>query len=94
MNAAASEVEVTRLRGDFVKQLSTSESHMVAVGLGSNLGDRWLNIETAVQKLHNAGVEVISTSFLYETPPMYVEKQPPFLNGACLVRTRNMWEQL
>lgn len=31
--------------------------------------------------------DVEATSFLYETPPMYVTDQPRFLNGACKLRT-------
>lgn len=30
---------------------------------------------------------VDATSFLYETPPMYVENQPWFLNAACRLNT-------
>lgn len=31
--------------------------------------------------------EVDATSLLYETPPMYVEDQPWFLNAACRLST-------
>ena len=30
-------------------------------------------------------VDIVNTSFLYQTTPMYVNDQPPFLNGACMV---------
>lgn len=63
-----------------------SDWHIAAIALGSNLGDRALNIEKAVQALSEAeGCQLVDTSFLYETDPMYVTDQPRFLNGACRV---------
>ena len=54
----------------------------VHLGLGSNLGDRARNIERAVELLgERMQVELVSK--LYETPPMYEEHQPPFLNAVC-----------
>ncbi|KAF7790607.1 hypothetical protein EIP86_001563 [Pleurotus ostreatoroseus] len=69
--------------------------HGVAVALGSNLGDRFANIERALRLIERPpnkyganGVEpyisVIDTSFLYETEPMYVTDQPKFVNCTCL----------
>jgi dihydroneopterin aldolase / 2-amino-4-hydroxy-6-hydroxymethyldihydropteridine diphosphokinase / dihydropteroate synthase len=73
---------------------------IVAVGLGSNLGDRFAHIESALRLLEHPDrflpsspqrhVCVVNTSFLYETSPMYVTDQPEFVNGACLVRTIHM----
>ena len=54
----------------------------VHLGLGSNLGDRRRNIERAVELLGER-MEVELVSKLYETPPMYEERQPPFLNAVC-----------
>lgn len=74
----------------------TSKTHAV-IALGANLGDRFQNIELALRYLddcsslypkgdHISGeISVLSTSFLYETAPMYVEDQPSFINCACLV---------
>lgn len=85
-------------------QLSRDEkfsSHTVAIAFGSNLGDRFANIEFALRLLESperfldagddidqkaAEIAIIDTSFLYETAPMYVTDQPSFINGACLVR--------
>ena len=54
----------------------------VHLGLGSNLGDRRRNIERAVALLgERMKVELVSK--LYETPPMYEEHQPRFLNAVC-----------
>ena len=52
------------------------------LGLGSNLGDRKRNIERAVDLLGQR-MEVERVSRFYETPPMYEERQPPFLNAVC-----------
>lgn len=54
-------------------------SNPVWLALGSNLGDRLLNLKTAVAKLA-PGVDVIECSSVYETPPWGLEAQPAFLN--------------
>ena len=53
------------------------------IALGSNLGDRIRNIETACHELNRNGLQVLRTSSLYETAPMYVEDQASFVNGVC-----------
>ena len=74
----------------------------VAIALGSNLGDRFYNIELALRLLEapkellspgdskecgsDVFATIVDTSFLYETTPMYVTDQPSFINCACLVR--------
>jgi dihydroneopterin aldolase / 2-amino-4-hydroxy-6-hydroxymethyldihydropteridine diphosphokinase / dihydropteroate synthase len=73
--------------------------HLVAIALGSNLGDRFGNIEAALRLLECEAsrlardktgmvpnLAIVNTSFLYETAPMYVTDQPSFLNCACIVR--------
>lgn len=58
----------------------------VLIALGSNLGDRLQNLEKACGELNNlTSTRVLRTSALYETAPMYVEDQDPFLNGVCEV---------
>jgi hypothetical protein len=58
----------------------------VILALGSNVGDRFKNIEDACDKLDECDdIRVVETSPLYETEPMYVEDQGRFLNGACAV---------
>ena len=69
--------------------------HTAAIALGSNLGDRFANIEHALRLLESpqmlypnlvkAKVDVVDTSFMYETAPMYVTDQSLFINCACLV---------
>jgi dihydroneopterin aldolase/2-amino-4-hydroxy-6-hydroxymethyldihydropteridine diphosphokinase/dihydropteroate synthase len=63
---------------------------IVALALGSNIGDRVANIEGALSYLErNSDVRIVDTSFLYETQPMYVSDQPKFINAACLVRIQS-----
>jgi dihydroneopterin aldolase / 2-amino-4-hydroxy-6-hydroxymethyldihydropteridine diphosphokinase / dihydropteroate synthase len=77
---------------------SARTPHKVAIALGSNLGDRFANIELALRLLETpqvfldgedigefAELAVVDTSFLYETAPMYVTRQPEFVNCACMV---------
>ncbi|EIW79725.1 Dihydropteroate synthase [Coniophora puteana RWD-64-598 SS2] len=79
------------------KKLATS-----GIALGSNIGDRFANIETALRLLERpasllddlklegegeAEVAIVNTSFMYETMPMYVTDQPRFANCACVVET-------
>lgn len=85
MFAGASEVSITRTR-DSLLHFPASNVHRVAVALGSNVGDRFANIETSLARLEAAGAKVLCTSFLYDTAPMYVQSQATFVNGACLVR--------
>jgi 2-amino-4-hydroxy-6-hydroxymethyldihydropteridine diphosphokinase len=65
----------------------------VYLAIGSNVGDREANIARALELLGKAlpGVRVSS---LYQTRPLYVTEQPPFLNAAAEVRTRMSPEEL
>ncbi|MBL9023251.1 MAG: 2-amino-4-hydroxy-6-hydroxymethyldihydropteridine diphosphokinase [Myxococcales bacterium] len=60
----------------------------VVVGLGSNLGDRAQNIDSAVGLLReDHDMHVMKLSPLYETAPEGGADQPAFLNGAVLILT-------
>jgi len=59
----------------------------VAVGLGTNQGDRQARIEDAVRALRDL-VDDLRVSSLYETEPRYVTKQPRFLNACATGLTR------
>jgi len=56
------------------------------IALGSNVGDRLANLRLAVDLLSKQ-IEIVKTSHVYETEPMYVENQPAFLNAALISRT-------
>lgn len=65
-------------------------SHMkqAYIAVGSNLGDRLHNIARGVKLLCNSSdVNLLRTSFLHESAPMYLTDQPPFFNGVVLVET-------
>ncbi|EPQ51788.1 Dihydropteroate synthase [Gloeophyllum trabeum ATCC 11539] len=77
-------------------------THTVALGLGSNLGERFANIELALRLLEtpdvldpqtipnlvdNPQISITDTSFMYETAPMYVADRPKFINCASLIET-------
>ncbi|KAJ6444577.1 folic acid synthesis protein [Purpureocillium lavendulum] len=57
------------------------------IALGSNLGDRVGEIETACKEMDRRGIRVKRTSSLWETKPMYVMDQGQFINGVCEVET-------
>ena len=62
-------------------------THTVFLSLGSNLGDRSANLETAITCLPPA-VLVIKRSSIYETPPWGYAEQPPFLNLELMAETK------
>ena len=65
----------------------------IYLALGSNLGDRQSNLETAICHL-SPDVRVKQLSSIYETPPWGFEDQPPFLNMVVMVETRLTPENL
>ena len=76
--------------------------YRVFVAVGSNLGNRYQNIATAIQLLcssyddindsdgskNSDATRLLRTSYLHETAPMYVTDQPPFLNGVIEIETK------
>ncbi|KAJ6481713.1 Dihydropteroate synthase-like protein [Mycena sanguinolenta] len=106
--ANSSEIEIRRTYSDYLEDFARERrmepthgldtTHTAALALGSNLGDRFYNIELALRLLEapqavlgstdeTATVTVIDTSFMYETVPMYVMDQPSFINCACMIET-------
>ena len=53
--------------------------HTVYLSLGSNLGDRQSNLESAIQHLYPV-IRSTNCSLIYETPPWGYVDQPTFLN--------------
>ena len=65
----------------------------VYLSLGSNLGDRRANLETALQRLAELG-ELKAVSAFYETEPVEFTPQPWFLNLVAALETELMPKQL
>jgi len=70
-----------------------SESHVVYLALGSNLGDRGAHLVEALRALR-AGVDIERLSSVYETEPAYRGDQPRFLNMVLRGRTALLPEAL
>src|SRR5438132_10746654 len=65
------------------------------LGIGSNVGERRVNLQSAVDALPAAGVEVLASSSTYDTDPVgEVLDQPPFLNACLRVETELGPEEL
>lgn len=65
----------------------------VYLSLGSNVGDRAENLNTAIEKLGELG-SVVAVSSFYETEPVDTSPQPWFLNCAVKFDTEKMPRQL
>lgn len=63
------------------------------IAFGSNIGDREVNINKALDILSQK-IKIIKTSSFYETKPMYLENQEWFLNGVAIVETEFKPEEL
>lgn len=59
----------------------------IFISLGSNLGDRFLHIETANEMIERKIGRIVARSSLYETEPVGVICQPPFLNQVIEMRS-------
>jgi len=60
----------------------------VYIGIGSNIGDRESYIQTSLLRLQEyPGLQITSTSSLYETVPIGVTEQGPFLNMVAMLET-------
>ena len=58
------------------------------LGLGTNLGDREVNLDKALEVLaDNPGLRLLRRSMVYETEPWGVTDQPAFLNAVAEVAT-------
>lgn len=69
---------------------SEKETTTVYIGLGSNLGDRAGNLLLAVRGLIEAGLNVRRLSAIYETEPVGVSGQEPYLNMVAEVESTNI----
>lgn len=58
------------------------------IGLGSNLGNRLLNLKKAVTLLKSKQkVKLLKISPCFESEPLYLKQQPQFLNAVIKIRT-------
>jgi len=64
-----------------------AERKLIYLSLGSNLGDRAANLESAIEALARVGVQVRRRSSMYETEPVDLLDQPWFLNCAIEAET-------
>ena len=61
---------------------------VVALGLGSNLGDKLTNINRAIELLDNSeGINVTTRSKNYRTEPWGIKEQDWFINVCVLIET-------
>lgn len=67
--------------------------NLVYLSLGSNVGDRQVQLQDALAKLAAVG-RVVATSSFYETEPVEFTRQPWFLNCAIALETNKTPEQL
>ena len=69
--------------------------HKVFLGLGSNLGDRQLNIDNALKELEkDEHITIISTSSFLEYAAEKRPNEPKFLNGVVKILTNDTPMQL
>lgn len=67
---------------------------MIYLGIGSNLGEREVNLRNAVEQLASNEIKVLRSSSVYETAPRDVLDQPWFLNIVVECETRYFPMQL
>ena len=59
----------------------------VAIGLGSNLGDRIANLRMAVTELEERFGALVAVSSLYRSDPVGGPDQPDYLNAVAVIDT-------
>lgn len=64
------------------------ERSVVALALGSNLGDRLEHLRDGVRGLAEGGVRLEAASSVYESPPAGYTGQPDYLNAVVVGTTR------
>ena len=60
----------------------------VFIGFGSNLGDKLLNIQLAIESINSDLGDIIHQSSLYESEPWGFESSEIFVNGVLEIRTK------
>ena len=67
--------------------MNLANTHMVYLGLGTNLGDKQKNLNDAIRMLENLVGEVEKVSSVIETEPEGFKSDNLFLNAVVKVRT-------
>ena len=74
-------VNVRKLKPGNAENSKTGDSNIVYLSLGSNMGNRKINLKKALKLLKdNPDVCIENISSLYETEPMYIKDQKSFYN--------------
>jgi len=63
------------------------QKHIVYFSLGSNKGDKKLNLINAINKLKSSNIEILKISSLYKTEPVGIKNQDDFFNIVIKART-------
>jgi len=72
-----------------IKQgISENQVKLVYLGIGSNLGNKFLNIEKAKSYLYENNIQLINSSSYYETPSWPDPRFPKFINIIVKIRTK------
>jgi len=76
-----SELEKDYLLKYEVKKINNSDLKAAYLSIGTNLGDRLQNINTALEKIMlTKAFNLVKVSSIYETSPMYLKEQDDFYN--------------
>lgn len=67
--------------------MKKQNTHIVFLGLGTNLGNKEANLNEAVEEIKKRVGEVTSLSAFYATEPWGFESNHSFLNAVCRVST-------
>ncbi|MEL6860160.1 MAG: 2-amino-4-hydroxy-6-hydroxymethyldihydropteridine diphosphokinase, partial [Pseudomonadota bacterium] len=69
--------------------MSANDQTDYVIALGSNLGDRRQNLETALSRLEDHPlIQLVQASHIYETPPWGDLNQGAFYNACVRIKTR------
>ena len=59
----------------------------IFIGLGTNMGERALNLQNAIERIEKKVGRVLAQSSIYETPAWGLTDQPDFLNQVIEIET-------
>ena len=67
----------------------------VFLGLGSNMGDKHKNLALGCESINALNkTDMVNSSSIYETPPLYNRQQPSFLNMVIEISTQLFPDEL